>query len=85
MAYLRSGVTLLIAGVSIIHFSPEGWFWMMGLACIPAGIITAVIGIMRYRQMNNKILSVRNQSTTLGEQEENASHISSSDEKEPHT
>jgi len=84
MAYLRSGVALLIAGVSIMHFSSEGWFWTMGLACIPSGIITGVIGIVRYRKMNNKILLVRNQSATSGEQEEDTSHISSSDESELH-
>jgi putative membrane protein len=72
MAYLRSGVALLIAGVSIIHFSSEGWFWMIGLACIPSGIITGMIGIVRYRKMSKKIVSVRNLSTTSGGSSENA-------------
>lgn len=64
MAYLRSGVALLIAGVSIMHFSSEGWFWMVGLACIPTGMITAVIGVARYRRMNRKIALVRDRSKT---------------------
>jgi putative membrane protein len=64
LAYLRSGVTLLIAGVSILHFSSEGWFWMVGLACIPTGMVTAVIGVARYREMNKKIASVRDRSET---------------------
>jgi len=62
MAYLRSGVALLIAGASIMNFSPEGWFWMVGLACIPIGIITGIIGISRYRKMNRIITLVRNRS-----------------------
>ena len=62
MAYLRSGAALLIAGVSIMHFSTEGWFWIVGLACIPTGTITTVIGVARYRIMDKKILLVRNQS-----------------------
>jgi len=64
MAYLRSGVALLIAGVSIMHFSSEGWFWIMGLTCIPIGIITVMIGVVRYQGMNKKIALIRNQSKT---------------------
>ena len=68
MAYLRSGVALLIAGVSIIHFSSEGWFWLLGLVCLPAGMITGVIGVVRYRRMNKKIALVRNRSRTATSQ-----------------
>ncbi|MFA5043731.1 MAG: DUF202 domain-containing protein [Kiritimatiellia bacterium] len=64
MAYLRSGVALLIAGVSIMHFSSAGWFWMVGLACLPTGIITGAIGVTRYRRMNRLISLVRLQSKT---------------------
>jgi putative membrane protein len=62
LAYLRSGITLLIAGVSIMHFSEIGWFWSIGFVCIPAGIITIIIGVVRYRRMNRSIVSIRNQS-----------------------
>ncbi len=64
MAYLRAGVALLIAGVSIMHFSSEGWFWIVGLTCIPTGIVTSVIGVVRYRNMNKKIALVRNRPKT---------------------
>jgi putative membrane protein len=64
MAYLRSGVALLIAGVSIIHFSQGGWFWAIGIACIPAGMITGIVGVARYRRMNRSITLVRRQSKT---------------------
>jgi len=66
LAYLRSGVALLIAGVSIMHFSSEGWFWMIGVACLPTGIITGVIGILRYRKMNRYISLLRRHSASLG-------------------
>jgi len=59
MAYLRSSVALLIAGVSIIHFSNEGWFRIVGVACLPAGIITGFIGMVRYRKMHRAISLVR--------------------------
>ncbi|MBN1365200.1 MAG: DUF202 domain-containing protein [Syntrophaceae bacterium] len=62
LSYLRSGVVLLIAGVSIFHFSQENWFWAVGFACIPTGIITAVFGTVRYWRMNKLIKVVRSQS-----------------------
>jgi len=62
MAYLRSGVALIIAGVSIIHFSNGGWFWGVGMACLPTGIIAAFIGVARFRKMSRSILAVRKQS-----------------------
>jgi len=60
LAYLRSGVALLIAGTSIMHFSDQGWFRMVGIACIPTGIISSIVGVMRYRKMHNAIAIVRN-------------------------
>ena len=68
MAYLRSGVALVIAGITIMHFSQHhGWFWLTGLACLPSGIIVAVIGIIRYRTMNQAIVRVRNHSKSAKE------------------
>ncbi|MFH1478126.1 MAG: DUF202 domain-containing protein [Verrucomicrobiota bacterium] len=61
LAYLRSGVALLIAGVSIIHFAQGGWFWFMGIACLPIGIITGIVGTVRYRRMNRAIFLIRRQ------------------------
>jgi putative membrane protein len=61
LAYLRSAVSLVIAGVSIMHFSLQGWFWAIGVICIPVGIITGIFGVMRYRTINRSISSVRNQ------------------------
>jgi len=62
MAYLRLGVALLIAGVSIIHFSQASWFWAVGIACLPSGFITGIIGVSRYRRMNKSISLVRRRS-----------------------
>jgi len=69
LSYLRSAVALFIAGVSIIHFSTEGWFRVLGLACVPIGIITGIIGVARYRRMNQSIARIRNQSETETKQE----------------
>jgi len=59
LAYLRSGVALVIAGVSIMHFSEQPWFWLVGVACIPIGIVAIIVGAVRYRRMNNAIVLVR--------------------------
>ena len=60
LAYIRSGVAMLITGISIIHFSSANWFIIAGIACIPIGIITCIIGIARYYKMNKSISTVRN-------------------------
>ncbi|NLH16942.1 MAG: DUF202 domain-containing protein [Phycisphaerae bacterium] len=62
LAYLRSGVALAIAGVTMTHFSQESWFWVVGLMCIPAGVVVSVIGIARYRKMDRSIRLLREQS-----------------------
>jgi putative membrane protein len=59
MAYLRAGLSLLIAGATIIHFATHGWFWYVGFACLPIGLLTGVVGIVRYRRMNAAISAVR--------------------------
>lgn len=64
LSYLRFAVTLFIAGVSIIHFSNEEWFRVLGIACIPTGVITGIVGVARYRRMHQSIVRIRNQSET---------------------
>ena len=55
LAYLRSGMALFIAGITIIHFSEAGWFALAGVACIPGGIVFATVGIARFRAMGRRI------------------------------
>jgi len=66
LAYLRSGVALVIAGATMIHFSQHGWFRFAGTACIPSGIICAIIGVVRYVRMNRSILEIRNRLPNTG-------------------
>ncbi len=61
LAYLRSGVSLVIAGVSMMHFAQTGWFWGVGVFCIPTGVITGIFGAARYRIINKSIKVVRMQ------------------------
>ncbi|NLN93695.1 MAG: DUF202 domain-containing protein [Candidatus Hydrogenedens sp.] len=62
LAYLRSGVAMIMAGFTILHFLEHGWFWVVGLACPPIGILTGSIGIWRYVRMHRAITLVRRQS-----------------------
>jgi putative membrane protein len=59
LAYLRSAVSLGIAGVSIMHFSNQFWYLVFGIACLPAAVAVAVVGVIRYRRMNAGIGCVR--------------------------
>jgi len=59
LAYLRSCVALLIAGVSIIHFVGEGWFFCFGIVCLPLGIFAGLLGTWRYARMQRAISVVR--------------------------
>ena len=60
LAYVRSAIALLIAGVSIMHFAQEQWFWIIGVICLPIGIVTGLIGTLRFVHMKNCINQVRN-------------------------
>jgi putative membrane protein len=60
LAYLRSAAALVIAGLSMIHFSSENWFRVIGFICIPAAVLVSLIGLLRYRKMSKTISMVRN-------------------------
>jgi putative membrane protein len=74
LAYLRSAAALLIAGVSIIHFSGDGWFRAVGFICIPGALLVSLIGLLRFRKMNNAISTARNQSKKVDTQTKNLSN-----------
>lgn len=58
LAYLRSGMALIIAGATISHFSQDGFYLVLGMVCILAGLATGGIGSARYRNMQKKIYRV---------------------------
>jgi len=61
LAYLRSAAALVLAGASIMHFSHESWFWALGIACMPAGVVVGGFGSVRFFRMNRKISAIRRQ------------------------
>lgn len=67
LAFLRSGVTLMIAGVTIMHFSQADWFWAIGVASLPVGLATGLIGVARYGRLNRAVSSLRKACSDSGE------------------
>jgi putative membrane protein len=57
LSYLRSAVALFIAGMTIIHFSDQGWFYAVGVGCIPLSVVTAIVGVVRCHK-TGKALSI---------------------------
>jgi len=59
MAYLRSALTLFIAGATFLHFFELGMLFWLGAAFIPSSLAVAMFGITRYRRMNMSIRGIR--------------------------
>ncbi|NIP31967.1 MAG: DUF202 domain-containing protein [Candidatus Dadabacteria bacterium] len=59
LAYLRSSIALIIAGVSFIHFARSSWLEILGLVCVPVGVIILIIATFRYQRVKSNITSVR--------------------------
>ncbi len=59
MAYVRLAITMVIAGVSIIHFAMEKWFETIGFLCVPVGIAAGLFGWRRYQRMERQIREIR--------------------------
>jgi putative membrane protein len=59
IAYTRGGLTLIIVGVTFLHFATEGLLPIIGMACIPFGLCVGVFGFLRYRKMDRAIRAVR--------------------------
>ncbi len=68
LSYLRSGVALFIAGISIVHFAGQGWFADFGYACLPVGVITVFFGAVRFRRMDRAISIVRQDLRSISSQ-----------------
>lgn len=59
LAYLRAALTLVIAGATFLHFFDNGMLLYIGIICVPLGIATGIIGVLRYRKMDKRIRTTR--------------------------
>lgn len=51
LAYTRTALTLFVAGVTFVHFFESFWLTVVGLAFVPAGLATFVVGVLRFRRV----------------------------------
>ena len=58
LAYIRTALTLFVVGISCIQFFDHPVIQVLGWIFIPSGIITLIIGIMRYRSVKSQIHEV---------------------------
>ncbi len=59
LAYFRSAMTLIIVGVTFLHFFEKGILPYIGIVSIPCGIAVGTFGFVRYRKMDKAIRTVR--------------------------
>jgi len=55
LAYIRTALTLFVAGVSFVQFFDSALVEIVGWAFIPVGIVTFIIGLLRYTKMKNSV------------------------------
>ena len=59
LAYFRSALTLVIVGVTFLHFFEKGILPYIGIVFIPCGLAVGAFGFIRYRKMDKSIRIVR--------------------------
>lgn len=55
LAYVRTALTLFVAGVTFIRFFGYVLTEIIGWILIPLGIFTMIKGLISYREMNRRI------------------------------
>ena len=61
LVYLSTGVSLILAGMSFIHFAQSSWDAAIGASCIPMGFFLMPFGVVRYRKKLSTINALRDQ------------------------
>ena len=61
LEYLGTGLGLLVTGGVIVYFLYGGWFGALGIACILIGITICLVGMARFRNMNQRNSLVQRQ------------------------
>lgn len=58
LAYVRLAITLMIAGISIVHFAMERWFETVGFLCVPIGLGTGIYGWRRFKKKQTALAAM---------------------------
>lgn len=59
LAYIRTSLTILVGGVTLIHFFSNYLFHILGWVAIEISVITIIIGFFRFKQMSKLISEIR--------------------------
>jgi len=55
LAYIRTALTLFVAGVTFVKFFDNVYIELMGWIFIPLAIVNLILGIVRYRSTREHI------------------------------
>jgi putative membrane protein len=58
LAYIRTALTLSVVGITFIKFFGSLMVFILGWIFVPIGIITFIIGLIRFRKMRALIRTV---------------------------
>ncbi len=64
LAYIRTALTLFIAGVSCIQFFDSVAIEIVGWIFVPMGIATFIVGFTRYKKMKGLVRGIKEDDTT---------------------
>ncbi len=64
LAYIRTALTLFIAGVSFIQFFDSVAIEVVGWIFVPVGIATFIVGFTRYNKMKGLVQGIKEDDTT---------------------
>ncbi len=59
LAYIRTALTLIVAGASAIKFFYEPGMKIIGVSLVASGILTLAIGIVHYHKFNQRLKDVK--------------------------
>jgi putative membrane protein len=55
LGYIRTALTLLVAGATFIKFFDQAFVYVLGWVFIPLGLFTLVFGLGRFMKMKQRI------------------------------
>lgn len=55
LAYIRTFLSFVVAGVSLIQFFHVVWFIVLGYCLIPAGFLILIMGAIRYYRVERRL------------------------------
>jgi putative membrane protein len=58
LAYIRTALTLFVAGVSFIQFFGNLIYEIIGFAFIPVGLVTFFVGFIRYNRLRTALRKI---------------------------